>query len=98
MTHYTHAVWRAKPGREEAFVAAWLELAERTKARFPEAHGTLVRDVSEPTRFISFGPWADLDEIAAFRDSQAFREAVATMSDLLDGFEPGTYELVRDVR
>lgn len=98
MTHYTHAVWRAKPGREDAFVAAWHELAERTKASFPRAQGTLVRDVSDPTRFISFGPWADLEEIAAFRDSPAFREAAAAMRDLLESFEPGTYELVREVR
>ena len=64
---------------------------------FPDAHGTLLHDPDKPGRFKSFGPWGSLDQIQAWRASAAFREGVAAIGELLDGFEPGTYEIRAEV-
>ena len=74
-----------------------LQVGEATIAEFPAAHGRLLRDVSNPSRFISFGPWESLEEVDAWRASAPFQEGVARVRTLLDAFEPGTYQLSADV-
>ena len=91
---YTVGIWTVKPGREDEFVAAWNEIAARTLEEFPDARGTLLRHRDQPGRFVSFGPWQSLDQIAAWRASPAFQQGLRDMGDLLDAFEPGTFELV----
>jgi heme-degrading monooxygenase HmoA len=59
---YTVGIWTVKAGREAEFVAAWRAMGEATLIGFPGAHGTLLHDADKPARFISFGPWASLDE------------------------------------
>lgn len=94
---YTVGIWTVKAGREEEFVAAWRAMGEATIAEFPAAHGTLLREVASPSRFISFGPWDSLEEVDAWRASAPFEEGVARIRELLDGFEPGTYEIRAEV-
>lgn len=97
MTVYTLAVWTVRPGREDDFVRLWTRLGERTLDSFPGAAGTLVRDRDNPRRFVSFGPWASVEEVERWRSSPAFTETVAELRELLEAFEPGSYELVRRV-
>ena len=94
---YTVGIWTVKAGREAEFVAAWQTMGEATLVEFPDAHGTLLHDPDKPGRFISFGPWESLDQVQAWRASAAFREGVAAIGELLDGFEPGTYEIRAEV-
>lgn len=94
---YTVGIWIAKPGQEEAFADAWRAMAEATAAEFAQARGTLLRDTGNPRRFISFGPWDSLETIETWRSSTAFKEGVARMRDLLESFEPGTYEVLAEV-
>jgi heme-degrading monooxygenase HmoA len=94
---YTVGIWIAKPGQEEAFADAWRAMAEATAAEFAGAHGTLLRDTGNPRRFVSFGPWDSLETIETWRGSTAFKEGVARMRDLLESFEPGTYEVLAEV-
>jgi heme-degrading monooxygenase HmoA len=94
---YTVGIWTVKAGREAEFVAAWQAMGEATLVEFPDAHGTLLHDQEKPGRFISFGPWESLDQIQAWRGSAAFREGVAAIGELLEGFEPGTYEIRAEV-
>jgi len=97
-TLYTSGSWRVKPGREGEFVAAWQELASWTAAEAPGAMwATLLRDLDDPTHFVSFGPWESADAIDAWRASDGFRERVAGMRELLEGFEPMAGEAVADV-
>ena len=90
---YTVGIWTVKADLEEEFVAAWRALGEATIAEFPAAHGRLLHDVDHPGRFVSFGPWESHETIDAWRASASFQEGVARMRELLDAFEPGTYEL-----
>jgi quinol monooxygenase YgiN len=96
---YTHGTWTVKPGHEEQFVAAWTELAEWTNR---EVQGSvwakLLRDSATRNRFISFGPWEDLDAIDRWRADPGWQERVERLRELLDGFEPSTLELVADLQ
>jgi heme-degrading monooxygenase HmoA len=94
---YTVGIWTVKAGREEEFVAAWRAMGEATLADFPAAHGRLLRDLDNPRRFVSFGPWESLETVEAWRASAPFQEGVARIRELLDAFEPGTYELSTEV-
>ena len=91
---YTVGIWTVKAGREEEFVAAWRAMGEATLADFPAAQGRLLRDLDNPRRFVSFGPWESLE---TWRASAPFQEGVARIRELLDAFEPGTYELSTEV-
>ena len=61
--HYSHTVWIAKPGYEDEFVRRWSEFEEWSAVEGLSAHAKLLRDVDEPGRFISFGPWETLAAI-----------------------------------
>jgi heme-degrading monooxygenase HmoA len=96
---YTHAIWTARPGREEEFVAAWSEFADWTEREVSaDATGKLLRDTSTPNRFISFGPWESLEQIEDWRARDGWKERVARLRELLDGFEPSTLEQVAGAR
>lgn len=94
---YTVGIWKVRRGREEDFVAAWRAMGEATLTAFPSAHGTLLRDAGNPGRFISFGPWESREQIEAWRASAPFQEGLARLRDLLEDFEPATFELSAEV-
>lgn len=94
---YTVGIWTVKAGREAEFVAAWRAMGEATLAEFPDAHGTLLRDSADSRRFISFGPWKSLEQVEAWRASAAFKEGVTAIRELLDDFQPGTYQISAEV-
>jgi heme-degrading monooxygenase HmoA len=62
---------------------------------FPGAgRPTLLRDMDQSHRFISFGTWQDLEQIEAFRRHAEFARHVARIQEALDDFTPVTYEAV----
>ena len=86
-----------KDGQADAFVAAWIEFAEWTAANVPGAgRGTLLRDLDDPTRFVSVGPWESLEAIAEWRKLPGWTERVEKIGPMLVGFEPATLELVAE--
>ena len=91
---YTSGVWLAKAGEEADFVEAWRELA--TWARTMPGCGTLrlVRDLEQPSRFMSFAPWESFETQRAWKESDAFRERIRQVIRHTDEFTPSTYELV----
>ena len=91
---YTSTTWIVKPGQEDEFVRRWAEFAEWSAGQGLAAPAMLLRDMDDPTRFVSFGPWEDLQLIWRWRDQTGFQEHVASMNELLVSFEPRTLELV----
>jgi heme-degrading monooxygenase HmoA len=91
---YTVGIWTVKPGREHEFVRLWSSLGTRTLEDHPGSVGTLLRDRRDPRRFVSFGPWDSLEEVEEWRGSAAFQETVGELGELLEHFEPGTFDLV----
>jgi len=95
---YTLGVWVAQPGREDEFAAAWKELAEWTTREVAgTASAKLLRDVADPRRFVTIGPWESLEAIDAWRALPGFAERVAAIRAILERFEPITLELIAEV-
>jgi heme-degrading monooxygenase HmoA len=95
---FTHGRWVVKPGREDAFVAAWRDFAEWTVANVEgSSNGWLLRDREQRDHFYSFGPWESLEAIEAWRASAGFQERVGGIQELLESFEPYTLDLEVEV-
>ena len=96
--YYTHAMWRVKPGNEEAFVQAWKALAAAlTSLPHPGTQGTLIQSLTDPTLFYSFGPWDTLEDIAAMRSDPAAQEAIKRVRELCEEATPGAYRVVMEI-
>lgn len=91
---YSSTTWIVKPGQEGEFVSRWTEFAEWSAGHGLTAPAMLLRDVDEPTRFVSFGPWEDLQLIWRWRGQTGFQEHVASLNEVLVSFEPRTLERV----
>jgi hypothetical protein len=91
-------MYRVKVGREEAFLAAWDELADTfTSLPNPPLWGTLIRHRVDRTLFYSFGPWRGAQDVAAMRESAEAGAAFGILRELCDELTPGDYEVVRHV-
>jgi len=98
MSVFTLGIWTVNDGREDDFVHAWRDLAERTKEDFPDATATLLRDRDQQNRFVSFGPWESLDQIEQWRSSTTFQTGVAKIRELVDDFVPFTLDQAAEIR
>ena len=95
---HTVGIWRAKPGREDDFIAAWREMATWTTDDVGEiGGGRLLQDQNDPTRFYSFGSWSSNEAIAAWRALPGFKHHLAGMDGLLEDFKTETLELRAEV-
>lgn len=97
-TVYTLGEWRVRAGQEAAFIAAWKELGEVfTGLPHPPGPGTLIRSMSEPALFYSFGPWDRMEHVEEMRRSDRAREALQRLVALCTEATPGTFRLVAEV-
>lgn len=95
---YTHALWRIKPGNEEAFIEAWTALAEAfSNLDEPPLWGTLLKSTTEPNLFYSFGPWRSSADVEQMRSSQVAHGALSEVRQLCDEATPGTYQVVKHI-
>ena len=89
---YTLARWHVAAGNEDAFVAAWHELAAFfLSLKAPPRWGTLLRSVDDPRLFYSFGPWPSMETIAAMRGHPGAAGAIGRLEALCAEAELGTY-------
>jgi hypothetical protein len=89
---YTLARWFVMPGQEEAFIAAWQDLATVFLAlKDPPRWDTLLRSVEDRRLFYSFGPWPSMETIAAMRADPGSTEAIGKLIALCETAELGTY-------
>jgi len=91
---YTHTTWRVKPGSEDEFVERWQEWVDWSHRQGLAAPALLLRDVEEPSTFVSFGPWEDLAAVRSWRTLAGYQERVARLSETVEHFEPRTLEVV----
>jgi heme-degrading monooxygenase HmoA len=98
VTPYTQGVWQVKPGSGEDFVTAWTEFARWTQANVAGARwATLLRDLEDPNRYVTIGPWDSVEAINRWRNLDGWGERVAKIRELLDGFQPSTLEAVLEL-
>jgi len=92
---YTHALWKAKPGREQDLIDAWQGLADAfLSLPNPPGRGTLIQSVDDPTVFYSFGPWPSMEAVDAMRADPGSAEARARLLDACETATPAAYRLV----
>jgi heme-degrading monooxygenase HmoA len=91
---YTHTNWIVKRGRDKEFVERWSEWAEWSHRQGLAAHAMLLRDVDNPERFVSFGPWESVQAVRNWRALDGYQERVAKLHEVVDQFEPRTLEVV----
>lgn len=95
---YTSGDWYVQVGRETAFIAAWQDLADWTAGEAPGAGwARLLQDRDDPRHFVSVGPWSDDAAIEAWRASEGFQQRVGRLRELLERFEPRTFDEVGGV-
>ena len=97
MSVYTLSVWTVKEGREHDFERAWEALGQWTVEEGLATHGTLVRDRTNPQRYVSFAPWASAEHVERWRGSAGYQKHMDAIMPLLESFEPGTYDSVLSV-
>jgi quinol monooxygenase YgiN len=97
MAVYTSGRWRVTPAREGEFIAAWRDLANRTKGDFPDSTAVLLRDRDDPSLFLSFGPWESPEQIEQWRASDTFQTGVGKIRPLLAEFTVHTLDPVAAV-
>lgn len=72
---YTLGDWVIAEGSEDEFVEAWSELVDWTMDEIPGGtFAKLLRDSDDPRRFVSFGPWRDVDAVIAWRANPGFQQ------------------------
>ncbi len=92
---YSLGVWHVKQGRERNFIGAWSDFAGWTARNQPGAiEGSLLQDLEDPRRFVSFGPWEDIESIRAWRERPEFKGFFAKAKELCERIEPQTLRLV----
>lgn len=93
---YSHTTWRVKQGSEPEFVRRWEEWAKWSHRQGLGAHARLLQDVECPDVYVSFGPWATLDEVSSWRSMAGYHERVARLREVVVSLEPRTFELVAE--
>jgi heme-degrading monooxygenase HmoA len=93
---YTHTSWVVKEGRESEFVERWSEWADWTRRQGLASHALLLRDVDDPKRFVSFGPWESMQAVSGWRAQAGYQERVARLREVVELFEPRTLDVVAE--
>ena len=73
--------------RWRAFTGWSLEKASGAKSF------VLIRDMEQPGHFLSFGAWADLESVRAWRDTPEFARLLRRCRELCEEFHAGDYAL-----
>ena len=94
----TLGTWVVKKGREEDFVRRWEESADSLSRDYPDLRFRLLRDRSDPRRFVSLGEgWRTLEQVEEVRSLPSFQDAMAAIWRLLESGEVSTLELAVEI-
>jgi heme-degrading monooxygenase HmoA len=95
---YTSGNWIVKSGSEEEFIARWTEFTEWALANAPGAeHFVLIREIADPTHFVSFGAWEAPEAVEAWRSRPEFQQRLAACRALCEDFSPSDSTLAAAV-
>jgi heme-degrading monooxygenase HmoA len=92
---YSSGTWQVKKGNEEAFIKAWQQFANWTVEKLAGAgSGLLLQDLEHSDRFISVGPWENVERIAEWRSKPEFAAFVQKARELCEEILPRTMAVV----
>ena len=93
---YTHTTWVVRAGRGGGVHPPLAGLRSWTALQGLTASAKLLRDVDQPNRFVSFGPWEDIEHARRWRTLEGFQERIGRLQEVLGSFEPRTLEQVAE--
>jgi quinol monooxygenase YgiN len=95
---FTLGFWTVKEGKQAEFVDAWKEFAQWTmEHRKGSMEVFLAKDHDSLVRFVTFGPWADLESIEGWRATDEFKEFFDKAKELCTEIRPMTAEIVAHI-
>lgn len=84
---FTSGTWSVIRGKQDEFVARWMEFIEWTHANAPGAESfLLIQSSEEPHRFISFASWENQQAVSAWRERQEFQELLGRCREVCEDF------------
>jgi heme-degrading monooxygenase HmoA len=94
---YTSGIWKVKPGHDAEFVEAWKDFVRWASEQTGSGTFRLVRDVEDPSHYLSFAPWESFESQNAWKQTAEFSARMTNVRQHVESFEPSTYELVAEV-
>ncbi|WP_167848738.1 antibiotic biosynthesis monooxygenase family protein [Methanolobus halotolerans] len=92
---YSVGVWSVKTGKEETFLRTWMDFANWTmQSQKGACNVIMLQDLEQKNRFISLGPWDNLESLQAWRETLEFKTAFVKFKDLCNEIEPHTMKKV----
>lgn len=91
----THTTWHVHAGMEEEFVRRWEDWSSWSQIEGLVGQVRLLRDADDPRTFVSFGKWLSIADVRAWRARAGYAERVARLQELVESFEPRTFEVLR---
>jgi heme-degrading monooxygenase HmoA len=83
-TAYGCGLWQVRPDCVDEFLERWRELARRSLDAYPGiGPARLWQDRDDPSRFVSFIPWKDFEQIERFLADAEFSTLWGGLMDLL---------------
>jgi len=89
--------WRTKPGDEDAFVAAWVDLVGWSKGQFFGRGAVLLRQREDPTRFLAIGTFPNDEVLGTWRQIPGMVERFEELTRLAASHEMRNYDQVVEV-
>ena len=83
----TTGTWLVKDGADEAFVAEWTSFAQWASTMPGSTTLHLGHDSDNPSRYVSFAVWSDVESVHAWKSHPDFREHMGRVRAHVAGFE-----------
>lgn len=90
----TTGTWIVDEAKSAAFVEAWADFATWVSSLPGAGTLRLGRDSADPTRFVSFAPWASIEAVHAWKSTPEHRERIARVLQHVEDFHNAELELV----
>ena len=88
--------WHIEPGREDEFMAAWVDLVAWSKGAFPGRQALLLRSREEPGVFLSVASWPNDDQWAGWREVPGVEERIDALLRLASWHQRRTFDQVME--
>ena len=83
----TSGTWLVKDGEDEAFVAEWTSYAQWASTMPGASTLHLGHDTANPSRYVSFAVWSDIESVRAWKSHPDFPEYMGRVRAHVAGFE-----------
>jgi quinol monooxygenase YgiN len=94
----TLGTWTAKEGREDEFTRRWEESADSLALDYPNLKFRLLRDPTNPRRFVSLGEgWRNVEQVEEVQSLPNYQDSMSALWRVLDSGEMSTLELAIEI-